>query len=161
MNFYSGCGERLVAIVHSSSLLRAGLTGLLSHIEGITVIAVPSLEDLEQAVNENRSLSTVLFNIDDFSQQIEHLSAFKVNHPSIHLLTLAHEYSADELFGLFSAGVSGALLDDVSQNAIELAVALVSEGAKIYPASLTNIIMDRFRFMSGNDTAPNSIARRY
>jgi two-component system nitrate/nitrite response regulator NarL len=141
----------LVAVVHSSSLLRAGLTSLLPRIKNLEIMDAASLEELTKRILNRRVPDTVLLSIDDFDTQIEALSDFRDDYPDVKIITLARDYEAEHLFALFDLGVAGALLDDVSQNAIELAFRLISEGEKIYPSNLATVLMERFQYMSSID----------
>ncbi|WP_083607432.1 response regulator transcription factor [Thalassospira sp. TSL5-1] len=148
MQTTNGTAKTLVAVVHSSLLLRTGLTSLLTHSKNTETINAPHLDDLISVTPPNRTIDVVLVSIDDFQAQITSLAAFRASNPKVRIITLAHEYDAEHLFALFNLGVNGALLDDVSQTAIELAFQLITEGEKIYPSNLASIMMERFHFMS-------------
>lgn len=128
--------EILVAVVHSSLLLRTGLTSLLAHTKNAEIIDAPNLDDLISVTPADRKIDVVLVSIDNFQSQMTSLATFREHNPGVRIITLAHEYDAESLFALFSLGVNGALLDDVSQTAIELAFQLITEGEKIYPSNL-------------------------
>lgn len=138
----------MIAVVHSSTLLRSGLTSILGKIDDTHIMGAPNLEKLIKTMPDDEDLRTVIFNIDTFDDQISQLSQFHLNFPDVNIMTLANDYRADQLFTLFQLGVSGALLNDVSQTTIELSLRLMSEGEKIYPSNLANVMMERFQYMS-------------
>ncbi len=148
MRMSKSSAEILVAVVHSSLLLRTGLTSLLGHTKNAEMINAPNLDDLISVTPAGRKIDVVLVSIDNFQTQMTSLATFRENNPGVRIITLAHEYDAESLFALFNLGVNGALLDDISQTAIELAFQLITEGEKIYPSNLASIMMERFHFMA-------------
>ena len=137
-----------ITVVHSSALLRSGLTTILGNMNGTQITGAANLDKLFNDTQSDDSLDTILYSIDHFESQIGLLTDFHRNSPEVKILTLASDYQAEELFRLFEIGVSGALLDDVSKTTIELALRLISEGEKIYPSNLANVMMERFQYMS-------------
>lgn len=145
-----------IAVVHSSTLLRIGLTSILGSMNDTHIMDAPNLDKLVTTIPEDEDLATIIFNIDAFDDQISQLHQFHLSFPNVNIMTLANDYRADQLFRLFQLGVSGALLNDVSQTTIELALRLVSEGEKIYPSNLANVMMERFQYMSSIGISDNT-----
>jgi two-component system nitrate/nitrite response regulator NarL len=138
----------LVAVVHSSSLLRSALTSILSDIDHLEVDSAAKLDDIVANIRGDRIPDTVLFSVEDFSSQFQSLSDFKTTHPGIKVLTLSHKYRLEELFSLFDIDVDGVLLDDVSRNTIELALRMIAEDQKVYPSNMATVIKERIQLAS-------------
>lgn len=142
-----------ITVVHSSALFRSGLTTILGNMNGTRIAGAANLDKFvsdsqNSDTQSDENLDTILYSIDHFESQIGLLAEFQRNLPHVKILTLASDYQAEELFRLFEIGVCGALLDDVSKTTIELALRLISEGEKIYPSNLANVMMERFQYMS-------------
>jgi two-component system nitrate/nitrite response regulator NarL len=118
---------------------------------GLEICNAASLDELVRRIPDTGAPNTILLSIDDFDTQFEQLLEFREEYPEVNIITLARDYGAEQLFALFDLGVAGALLDDVSQNAIELTFRLISEGEKIYPSNLATVLMERFQYMSSID----------
>jgi two-component system nitrate/nitrite response regulator NarL len=134
-----------VAIVHPGSLMRHALTAILEEFHNISIFSAASLKELCNDIHKNPRLGVILFNIDDVSQDIIHLTSLRTQYPAIKLLALSHHYELEDLFALFEIDIDGALLDDVSQNTLKLAFRILKEGQKLFPSNMAQVLLARIQ----------------
>jgi two-component system nitrate/nitrite response regulator NarL len=133
-----------VAVLASQSLVRAGLVSLLTSLEFEDVAEAATLDDLMQRTSGDELPEMLLANLVPSAADVSGLMhAIEAWAPSIKVVFLSSYLDINLLSECFAHGASGYLLEELSAEALQKSLALVSAGEKVYPSGLASVLADR------------------
>ena len=130
-----------LAVLSSHSLLRAGLTSLLTSL-GFDVVAEGStLDDLVQRRAGDARPEMLLANLVPSAPEVSDLmQGIEAWAPTTKVVFLAANLDIDLLSECFAHGARGYLLEDLSAEALQKSLALVFAGEKVFPSALAPLL---------------------
>jgi two-component system, NarL family, nitrate/nitrite response regulator NarL len=130
-----------LAVIDPNTLFRAGLVSLLSAMGFGSVEEVASVQELQRAA-DNRAVPDIVLidlsrGIDDIDEAMHQVEAWA---PGAKVVFLANELDVERLGTCFASGAFGYLLKDISRNALQESLRLVSVGEKVFPSRLASLM---------------------
>jgi DNA-binding NarL/FixJ family response regulator len=142
-------GELRVALAEDDVLLRAGLHGLLSDLDGVEVVAacgsLPELLDAVDALQPDVVLTDIRMPPTRTDEGIRAANALRTSHPSVGVVALSHYLEPDYALAMFAAGSArrGYLLkdrvDDVGR--VERALRAVASGGSFLDDDVVDVLV--------------------
>ena len=127
-----------LAVLASQSLAREGLVSLLTSLGFSDVTGGATLDYLRQYA---RPPETLLVNlIPGVADIYDFMQAINVWAPSTRVVFLSDRLDINILSECFAHGASGYLLDDISGEALQKSLILVSLGEKVFPSALASLL---------------------
>jgi two-component system nitrate/nitrite response regulator NarL len=131
-----------LAVLGTRPLLRAALVSLLESLGFERVEEAPTLNALMQRATGDTRPEIILINVSgvgDISRLMEEISSWA---PSTKVVFLSTDLDVKLLSSCFAAGASGYLLENLSSEALQKSLTLVSAGEKVFPSELAAVISD-------------------
>ena len=130
-----------VAVLASHSLVRAGLASLLKSLGFEDVAEGATLDDLMQGTSGDALPEILLANLVPSAADVSDLMrAIEAWSPTTKVVFLSDHLDINLLSECFARGASGYLLEDLSAEALQQSLALVSAGEKVFPSSLASLL---------------------
>ena len=130
-----------LAVVNSSPLMRAALSGLLGEMGFDPVEVAPDIGELigraRAADRPNLLLISLLRGDRDVSVMIGEIRAWA---PEAIVVFLVHDLDVEQMSACFAAGAGGYLLDRISRDSLVHSLRLAMTGQKVLPSELASII---------------------
>ena len=131
-----------VAVLARNSLFRAGLVSLLAALGFDRVVEAGSLQELKQMATEDR-VEILLFHLPYEAESVsDSMNQIRSWLPEVKVVFLSDKLHVDLMSECFAAGASGYLLENLSRDALQKSLTLISTGAKVFPSELASIIAD-------------------
>lgn len=131
-----------VAVLARNSLFRAGLVSLLTALGFERVAEASSLQELKQVATEGR-VEILLFHLPYGAESVsDSMNEIRSWLPEVKVVFLSDALHVDLMSECFAAGASGYLLENLSRDALQKSVTLISTGEKVFPSELASIIAD-------------------
>lgn len=130
-----------LAVVDPNTLFRAGLVSLLSAMGFGAVEDGASVAELRERISGKPSPSIMLIDLSrvmgDTAEAMQEITATA---PDAKVVFLANDLDIERMSACFAAGAYGYLLKDISRNALEESLRLVSAGEKVFPSRLASMM---------------------
>ena len=131
-----------VAVLARNSLFRAGLVSLLTALGFERVAEASSLQELKQVATEDR-VEILLFHLPYEAESVSgSMNQIRSWLPEVKVVFLSDKLHVDLMSECFAAGASGYLLENLSRDALQKSLTLISTGEKVFPSELASIIAD-------------------
>jgi two-component system nitrate/nitrite response regulator NarL len=129
-----------LALLIRRALVRAGLVSLLNSLGFRDIVEAASLDDLTQYAGASAPDIILVGLTHSESDVLDLMSVIRAWAPGSKVVFLAADLDLKELSRCFAAGASGYLSENISGQALEKSLALVSAGEKVFPSELVSMI---------------------
>ena len=136
-----GNGVSQVAVLAPHSLARVGLASLLTSFGFRVVAEGATLDDLIQGTSGDAPPEMLLANpVPSAAEVSDLMQAIEAWAPTTRVVFLSPHLDIDLLIECFARGASGYLLEDLSADALQKSLMLVSAGEKVFPSALASFL---------------------
>jgi two-component system, NarL family, nitrate/nitrite response regulator NarL len=130
-----------VAVLAPNSLARAGLVSLLMSLGFGDVTEGAKLDDLIQGTSRDALPEMLLVKLVPSAAEVSDLmQAIEAWAPTTRVVFLSPHLDIDLLIECFARGASGYLLEDLSADALQKSLMLVSAGERVFPSALASFL---------------------
>jgi two-component system nitrate/nitrite response regulator NarL len=142
-------------LLERSRLSREGLRRVLSEAFFEVVGEGSDLDSLERAIAEDIELELILFDQPDQKEALtDGLTRIRELSPNVRVVVLSDQMDPAMLSHSFAAGADGFLLKDISCEGLIESLRLVLLGEKVFPSSLTALLVRGGGNFTGTSIAP-------
>ena len=130
-------------LIGPSTLLREGLTRILSETDFRVVASASSVDDLVlSAVPKHPSILLIIDAADNLSAAVRQVGLFKDRHPTGRIAMLADHNQPDDIVLAFRAGANAYFIKVAPCDALIKYLELVMLGETILPAAMLSMLLD-------------------
>lgn len=133
-----------VIVADTAFIIRKGLRTLISenpHFKYITEVA--DAKSLDLALKKHSPNVLIVDHCCDDCFSLNVIRKIKIDYPTVNILVISHEKTADEIKKIISIGIKNYLLKDCDENEITDAITCCAKGEKYFCRQIIDVLLEK------------------